>query len=166
LIFLTVGTEYPFDRLVRPIDEYVGSGQISDQLFAQVGLGGYAPKNMQCAEMLTQDEFDHYLAACSAVISHAGMGTIIRCIEIGKPLLVMPRLSAYSEVVNDHQLLTAKRFADRGDILVANDESEIAARISDLRCFVPTSHNSSAARVIEHIETYLLDLERSVNPKQ
>jgi UDP-N-acetylglucosamine transferase subunit ALG13 len=45
LIFLTVGTWYKgFDRLVKAVDELVGSVIIDDQVIAQIGYGSYKPR--------------------------------------------------------------------------------------------------------------------------
>ena len=54
------------------------------------------------------------MVAADAIIAHAGMGTILTALEMGKPLLVMPRRAELGEHRNDHQLATAMRFADLG----------------------------------------------------
>ena len=60
------------------------------------------------------------------------MGTILTALEIGKPLLVMPRRASLGEHRNEHQLATARRFADLGKLRVAFDETELAGELDAL----------------------------------
>ncbi len=89
------------------------------EVFAQIGRGSYRPRNMDWVADLERDSFDERLRQSEAVISHAGMGTIIKCLDLQKPLLVVPRRKQFGEHVNDHQLGTARTFESLGDILVA-----------------------------------------------
>ena len=51
------------------------------------------------------------------------MGTIITALELGKPILVVPRLGKLGETRNDHQVATAKRLAEDELVLAAYDEA-------------------------------------------
>jgi hypothetical protein len=55
------------------------------------------------------------------------MGTILGCLERGKPIVVLPRTAALGETRNDHQVACAKRFEGRPGIFVAWDADSIAA---------------------------------------
>jgi len=46
---------------------------------------------------------------------------------MGRPLLIVPRRAALGEHRNDHQLATARRFAELGSVGVAFDEAELRA---------------------------------------
>ena len=72
------------------------------------------------------------MVAADAIVAHAGMGTILTALELGKPLLVLPRRASLGEHRNEHQLATARRFADTGRLAVAFDESELAQRLDEL----------------------------------
>ena len=72
------------------------------------------------------------MTAADAVVAHAGIGTILTALELGKPLLVMPRRAEFGEHRNDHQLATARRFAELGSVIVAFDETELAGRLDEL----------------------------------
>ncbi len=63
------------------------------------------------------------------VIAHAGMGSIISALEIGKPIVVMPRRGSLRETRNDHQVATAERFGSRGRVIVADDHKDFAAKL-------------------------------------
>jgi UDP-N-acetylglucosamine transferase subunit ALG13 len=60
------------------------------------------------------------------------MGTIISALEVGKPLVLLPRLASMGEHRNDHQLGTARHFTRFGCIRVASSEDDVARRIDEL----------------------------------
>jgi len=164
MIFLTVGSEYPFDRLVRAVDELLEHTFPGCEVFAQIGDSRYTPKNMAWTAVLGRDEFMNRIALSDAVIAHAGMGTILACTEMGKPLLVMPRRERLREHVNDHQVGTAERFMRRGNILAAFDVGELPARIAQLRTFIPSQSLNNLQGVIDHIDRYIRELESNMPP--
>jgi len=156
MIFLTVGTyPLPFERLVKAVDIAITKRLIEEEVFAQIGLSCYRPQNMGYVEMLHKEDFDSYFQKASAVISHAGMGTIKMALDNKKSLLVMPRLQEYGEVVNDHQVATAKRFEELGHILVAYSEEELPEKLQQLKSFSPRPRQSQPRAVADRIAKFL-----------
>ncbi|HOA73905.1 MAG TPA: glycosyltransferase [Phycisphaerae bacterium] len=128
MIFVTVGAQMPFDRLIRVVDEWAGRHQRTD-VFAQIGQAQYQPRHIRSCESMGPDEFHATLEAANAVVAHAGMGSIISAVERRKPILVMPRRSDLGETRNDHQVATARQFGALGLVEVAMDEHELAAKL-------------------------------------
>jgi beta-1,4-N-acetylglucosaminyltransferase len=159
LIFIAVGTQFGFDRLVRAVDQLIGSGAIQEEVFAQMGPGSYLPQHMRYVQSLPKAEFDQAVQSCSALISHAGIGNISLALSKGKPLLVMPRLPRYGEVVNNHQVDTAKKFEELGHILVAYDETQLPDKIRLLKSFVPKPRVPNRQGVIDRISQFLQSIE-------
>lgn len=124
MIFATVGTQGQFDRLIRTIDGWAGVNGRTD-IFAQTGPSDYRPEHIRTEQFIDATEFRERVEAASLVISHAGMGSIITALELGKRIIVMPRQAILGEHRNDHQLATAKRFAEQGAITVAFTEQEL-----------------------------------------
>ena len=143
MIFVTVGHQMPFDRLIRLVDRWAGENP-NVEIFAQIGESGYQPKHLEFAKILTRSTFDAYLRRCSAVAAHAGTGTIIQSLLAGKPLLVYPRLSELSETRNDHQVGTARQFASRGYVLAAYSEKEFLAAMARVQEFRPSAQLASS----------------------
>ena len=131
MIFLTVGTQLPFDRMVRAIDTWAGGSNRRD-IFGQIGPGKYRPANFQCQDFIDAQQFRQRVQNADIVVAHAGMGSIITALELGKTILVMPRRAALGEHRNDHQVATAERFKAQGRILVAFDESDLLAQLTTL----------------------------------
>ena len=132
MIFVTVGTQLPFDRMVRAVDEWAGRAGNGERVFAQIGPSQYKPEHIKYAAFIDADEFQRRTREARAVIAHAGMGSIITALVMGKPILVMPRRAAMGEQRNDHQLATAQHFLAQGRIGVAADEDELLARLEKL----------------------------------
>lgn len=155
MIFLTVGTQFPFDRLVKAVDELVGRNGFDEQIFAQIGDSLYQPRNFKAISSLEKKVFDKHICEASCIISHAGMGTITTALEHHKPLLVMPRLKKYGEAVNDHQLAIARKFEELRHILVAYQQDDLLRKIDRLRLFVPNPRENQAKAVADRIARFL-----------
>jgi UDP-N-acetylglucosamine transferase subunit ALG13 len=78
--------------------------------------------------------------------------------ENNKPLLVMPRLKKYGEVVHDHQVSIARKFEKLGHILVAYDVEDLPEGISKLKKFVPRKRQANPDVVAERIRRFLMSL--------
>jgi UDP-N-acetylglucosamine transferase subunit ALG13 len=158
MIFLTVGTQFPFDRLVRAVDEAAGRNGFDEQIFAQVGTGSYRPENFEAVPSLAKAIFDERLCEADGIISHAGIGTITMALEHKKPLLVMPRLARYDDVVNDHQLALAEKFEQLGHLLLARCPEEVADKLEQLKSFVPTARRPQPEAAAGRISDFLSEL--------
>lgn len=155
MIFLTVGTQFPFDRLVQAIDHLFEEGLISEDVFGQVGQSAYTPRHFQAVASLEKKAYDERFRQASAIISHAGMGAITMALDHDKPLLVMPRQRKYKEVVNDHQGPLADKFEALGHILVARDEAQLREKVAQLGSFVPRRREAEPAAVARKIRHFL-----------
>jgi len=155
MIFLTVGTQFPFDRLVQAVDAIFDDGVIAEEAFAQIGQTAYRPRNFAAVPYLDKDAFDRHVAEASAIISHAGMGIISAALALKKPLLVMPRLKEYNEAVNDHQVSIAKRFSELGHILVAYDVEDLPDGVRRLENFIPKERDAAPDEVADRIRHFL-----------
>jgi UDP-N-acetylglucosamine transferase subunit ALG13 len=144
MIFLTVGHQMPFDRMIRIVDGWAAKSP-AVPIFAQIGESDYRPRHLEFTQILTRREFDAQLDRSSSVISHAGTGTIIQVLAKGKPLLVFPRLSRFAETRNDHQVGTARHFAASGQLMAAFDEMQFLACLDRFREFRPKRGISGAA---------------------
>jgi len=160
MIFLTVGTQFPFDRLVRAIDELFDQGLLYEPVLAQIGGGTYQPRNFEAVASLDRRAFECQFQKSSAIIGHAGTGTITMALDRGKPLLVMPRRKKYREHVNDHQVELAARFEALGHILVARDETDLPPKMAELKSFTPAPRRTNPDMVARRIVHFLESLPR------
>lgn len=101
MIFVAVGTQFPFDRLIRCVDEWAMANHVP--VHAQIAEGQYTPQHASWDRFMTTDAFNEKLATAELIISHAGMGNIITSLENRKPIIVMNRQHKLGEHRNDHQ---------------------------------------------------------------
>lgn len=128
MIFVTVGAQMPFDRMVRAVDEWATARGRTD-VFAQISETDYRPKHIEWTAFLEPAEFRERVEQSRVLVAHAGMGSILTALESGKPILVMPRRGDLRETRNDHQVATAERFLSLGKVAVAMDEHELPTRL-------------------------------------
>jgi UDP-N-acetylglucosamine transferase subunit ALG13 len=129
MIFATVGTQLPFDRLIRALDEWAARNP-HEEVFAQIGNTDYIPQHIAWERTMTAEAFDSRLIDCDTVVAHAGMGTIISSVEYGKRVVCMPRRASYGEHRNDHQLATADRLAHLNNLEVVHSAEDLALALS------------------------------------
>lgn len=129
-IFLTVGTQLGFDRLVKAVDLWAKDNPRID-FFAQIGAGSYTPNNMSFTQYLTDDEYNKIFSLSDVIVSHAGMGTIISSRLNSKPIIIMPRDQMLGEHRNSHQMATCERFKDLDGCYIAKNETSVQDFLSD-----------------------------------
>jgi UDP-N-acetylglucosamine transferase subunit ALG13 len=156
MMFVTVGTQLPFDRLIKCIDRWAGSS-FAGEVVAQIGPARWKPSHLQWVEFVGPEEFRRYVETADAVVSHAGMGSIITALELGKPILVMPRRADLGEHRNDHQMATARRFHEQGRIEVAFDETELLDKLAHLDGIQAKGRIAAQAssRLVETIRAFI-----------
>lgn len=128
MIFVTAGTQLPFDRFVKAIDDIAPS--IDDELVVQAIPGRYVPVNFQLVPFVTSAEFERYVDGCSVIVAHAGMGSLLTAMLKSKPVIIFPRRGALGEHRNDHQMATAAHMAQMGYAYVAEDAEGLRMLLS------------------------------------
>jgi UDP-N-acetylglucosamine transferase subunit ALG13 len=131
VIFVTVGAQMPFDRLVHCVDAWAAARGRRD-VFAQIGRGGCPPRHIEWTRYLDPHEFRQRMFEADLVVAHAGMGTVITALELGRPVLVLPRRGDLRETRNDHQVASARRLQVRGDVAVVLNETELTRAMDRL----------------------------------
>lgn len=124
MIFVTVGTQLPFERLVKAVDTWADNNP-GEQVFGQIGMSAYTPRAMQWQKQLDADVFREKMEQASIIISHAGVGNVLMALEMQKPIILLPRLAAKGEHRNDHQLATVKWLQGKPGIMIIEDVAEL-----------------------------------------
>lgn len=160
MIFVTIGTQEPFDRLVRAVDQYAPNW-CGEMVIAQMGISGYSPKNLKRVDYLSPEKYSEVFDESRLIISHAGTGTILTALLRRKPILVMPRLASLGEHRNEHQMATAIRFGELGYLKWAKDESvllEMLGEHESYDSFLPTKAvtERAAQSLLEDLRGFIL----------
>jgi UDP-N-acetylglucosamine transferase subunit ALG13 len=120
MIFVTVGMHSQgFDRLIKKMDEI--AGKIDEEVVMQIGSAKYKPKNAKYFDFKDSQKIQELSHRARLVVCHGGAGTIIVALEQGVPVIAVPRLKRYYEVIDDHQLELVNALAKDGKIMVVYD---------------------------------------------
>ena len=155
MILLTVGTQLPFDRLVRAVDRI--AADLDEPVFGQIGPASFIPQHMEWVETLAPAEFDQRAGRARLLVSHAGTGSILAAQRHELPVIIMPRRASLGEHRNDHQLATANGLTGRAGIYVARDADDIAALIArtDLEPARATAEQESRRTLVSNLQAFL-----------
>lgn len=157
MIFVTVGTQLPFDRLVKWIDAWAQLHP-SEEVFVQCGAGAWLPQYAKYSTDLPPEQWESYFQQADLVISHAGMGTILKSLDFGKPLVIVPRLAEFKEHRNDHQLATANRFKHISSIYVAENASGLHAALDnpDFLSVTKSASNQNLEQLCQRLRAFVM----------
>ena len=120
-VLFTAGTQFPFARMARAV-ERVAERRPEWRLVFQAGPGASgsalpvcssAHAAVKAAPMFPQEEFEALFQQADLVVTHAGMGNLLLCLERAKPFFMLPRLASLKEHRNDHQRDTAEAISAR-----------------------------------------------------
>ena len=125
-IFVSLGTIKPFrfDALVDAVRDRMRPG---DAVTWQLGVTTRDDLPGTVAQELRAAEFDELVAGSDVFVTHAGVGTLMRALELGVRPVVVPRLARRGEHVDDHQLQVARELDSRGLVLLRSPEELTAA---------------------------------------
>lgn len=128
MIIVTVGTEkYPFDRLLKAVDGL--RDQLKDEpVFMQTGSSAFTPSYPH-ESFISYKELREKIREARIVVAHAGAGTLLMCIELGKIPVMMPRKRSFREHVDDHQNMLATSMAEKGLIILAETPEQVQEKI-------------------------------------
>lgn len=123
MIFVTVGTnEARFDRLLRA----VAAVPAGEPLVVQYGHStGTLVPHAEHVDFLAFDDLAATIRRARAVVTHAGVGSVLVALANGKRPVVVPRLKAFGEAVDDHQLELGRRLAGAGLVTLVEDPERL-----------------------------------------
>ena len=118
MIFVTVGTtHFQFDRLLSA----VAALDTSQELIVQRGPSRVPLDNARVVDFLSFDELNEHVRNAEIVITHAGVGSIMVALSLGKRPVVVPRLQRFGEAVDDHQVQVATQLHQTGRVRAVLD---------------------------------------------
>ena len=155
-LFVVVGTQEPFDRMLKAIDEWAVSTGFKD-IFAQISDAAYIPAGFESTDFISPELFDQKFKEADLIVSHAGMGTIISALQHSKPIIVMPRLAQFHEHRNDHQLATARSFGKLGYVKDVYSDSELREALDNASSMRPAPAIGSGAskELLQFLKSYI-----------
>jgi beta-1,4-N-acetylglucosaminyltransferase len=122
MIFVTVGTTMPFDKLIREVDRLVETSSITEPVLCQTGRGTYQPAH--CQHFQFRPSLDDLFATADLVITHGG-ATVTGLLMMRKPFIAVPNDIA----ADQHQLHFLERLSKQTPIYWTADLSQLGSLI-------------------------------------
>ncbi len=134
MIFVAVGTQFSFNRLVQYMDEWVVTDENtnSETVIAQVSDGDYQAKNIETQPFMDGEQYNKNIREASVFVSHAGMGNIISAREQQTPIIVINRQHKLGEHRNDHQADGIKWMGKLDGVYTASTQEELYAHLNHI----------------------------------
>lgn len=153
MIFVTVGTQLAFPRLIAAMETYATLSQ--EQVVAQVGPDRIAALNLERHVHLRPAHYVQLMTDARAVVAHAGIGTILSAQTYRRPLVVLPRRHARGEHRNDHQMATAAALEGRPGLRIAWEAHEIAPILAEKLEPMAPGVGGDTAKLIDRLRRYI-----------
>lgn len=132
-MFLSVGTQLPFDRLVQYAVDFV-SARGDVQLVAQVGFESkflyQKCANVDFRASVSRVQYDDLVSRATVFVSHCGTGSIMAALGKRGAFLAVPRRASLGEHRNDHQFDTAKSI--ESVVQIATNMEEFTVKMESL----------------------------------
>jgi UDP-N-acetylglucosamine transferase subunit ALG13 len=129
-IFVATGHSEAFTRLLEAARRMAQRSEW--ELFVQRGAGAEFYADLPGAAFITREEFAARLDWADVVIAQGGAGSLYEAWCWGHTPIAVPRLSRFSEHVDDHQLFMTRAFGEQGKVLVCEDISELEQRVAEV----------------------------------
>ena len=112
-VFVTLGTIRPF-RFDALVDRLLSVLPPQAEVMWQLGetVREHLPGTI--IRTMPTEEFDRLVTDSDVVVSHSGVGSTLRILELGKSPVLVPRRAARGEHVDDHQAQIADRLSALG----------------------------------------------------
>ena len=115
MILVTVGTEkFQFDRLMVWISILAKQDWIKEKIVVQYGNSMCFFDGIEAHKLLPAAEFQELAMSANLVIGHCGEGTLLLAEKINAPYILIPRIAALKEHVDNHQLELADQLVQTG----------------------------------------------------
>ena len=126
-VVVTFGTmrTYGFRRAAEALAKVLPEVLAPDaQVLWQVGVTDVGDLGIEGRESVPASELREAISQADLVIAHAGVGSALTALDLGKAPVLLTRLRAHNEMVDDHQLMIAGEL-DRRGLAVSVDPDEL-----------------------------------------
>lgn len=152
MILVTCGTQQ--QQFIRMF-EYVEQLELNDEVIMQLGHTKFATKHQSYD---FSPSFEQDLLRADLIITHGGVGTIMQALLNNKRVIVVPRLKANGEHVDDHQLEITNKLTTQGYIYSANSFEELKKLIDNLDQLIFKPYQSTNKEFNQQLNSLLQEL--------
>ena len=146
---------------IEKLNEKTNEKKVSEKINKEK-IKNKEEKNITVFNMLKPEEMKKYIINSSIVITHAGVGTIMECIEHNKDIIVLPRKEENGEHVNNHQEEIAFEMEKNGLLYKVDTYEKMQEIVIEL---IKNSNNKKEKKYISNNEKFndmLIDYLESI----
>lgn len=156
MILVCLGTfDIQFPRPLMAIEDLCKKGVLNDEIIVQNGHTEFISPFLKMIPFIDPFNLDKLYNKASIIITHAGTGSILKGVKMGKKVISIPRLKKYDECVDDHQLEIQNEFSKRGFIIPWNENDSLEAVLLNSENFVIKKYESNKDNVISFLKLYI-----------
>lgn len=111
----------PFVRMAEAVDKL--ASVIDEEVIVQTGHTDYDYQYARAFRFCTREQMQRYLHGARIVVLQGGWGAISEAMELGKPIVVMPRHNLTEHIHDQFQL--ARKLHELGCVIAVEDEKEL-----------------------------------------
>lgn len=160
MILVLVGTfKADFSRPIKAIEKTILEGAITDEIIIQAGHTSYESSHMTIRKFIESDELNELYDNAEIIVTHAGVGSILKGVEKGKKMIAVPRLHKYHEHVDNHQLDILEEFANQNYLIAWNENDNFARLLAQAKNFNPSPYISNKMGLTDYLINYIETLK-------
>jgi beta-1,4-N-acetylglucosaminyltransferase len=153
--FVTIGNAtQPFQRLLEVVTSLADTWP--QPVVVQHGNSPFKSTHCVSRAFLEMSEFAEMVENARLLIMHAGAGSVLHALRLGKTPVVMPRRAVYREMIDDHQVEFSRALASQGLVILADEVNDMpgAVRVA-LASSTRPRRDVGAPRAVELVRSVL-----------
>jgi len=144
-----------FERLLKKMDEVAST--LNEEVVMQIGHTSFRPQKAKWFDFTTEAGIKEWCQKARVVVTQPAM-SILDAQEQNKPVIVVPRLKEYDEVVDDHQLDFARHLEKEGKVIAIYDVDKLEETLR--KTYSQPVKLVKDRRLVNALRTYIELIER------
>ena len=156
MILVLLGTfQIEFPRPLIVIEQLVKENKLQEEVIVQNGFTKFSSSFLDLRPFMSVEELDQLYQDARIIITHAGTGSVLKGVKMGKRVISIPRLKKYGEHIDDHQLELHKEFEKLNYIYPWNEGDSLEKILVDVENFHPAEYVSRKENLIKYLQSYI-----------
>jgi UDP-N-acetylglucosamine transferase subunit ALG13 len=131
------------------------AGDLDEEVIMQIGHTDFRPRNAEWFAFATHKEIIETINRARIVVTQPAM-SMVDALQQGTPVVVVPRLKTYSEVIDDHQVDLARELEKQGKVIAVYEIGKLAEALASVPLQV--SGFEKDTRLVDALKSYINQL--------
>jgi len=159
MILVLLGTfKIDFYRPVIAIEKAILNWDINEEIIVQAGHTAYKSDVLTIRSFIDPKELNELYEQAEIIVTHAGVGSILKGFEMNKKIIAIPRLYKFKEHVDDHQLDILEEFEKCNYLIPWHEDDQFKDLLSKVRNFEPSPFVSNKKDLNGFLINYIENL--------